>query len=330
MFPDIFGSLSFSPSEQALVYTAEANLPTEPQPDDKYAKFRYVPDFGEGLTGRRRPTTFVLKWSDGSEDENEVEVEEWPIREGRSASDPTPLLGQVSFVNEELAVATEYYYGGDGRFLGPKACYNRPAVLTQLKSPSASATELDKPLAATSRLKDLSFRSPRVYRARDGTLNIVCLTNDLGGPHISSSELRVIDARGNSRTVVEVQQEPRQSDGFPGLYAELVLPAYPFAHLGLMDEGEVCVVTHSTWHSRMTALLIRLSDGHIVDLTSDNDQRHFSWTVLTVKGRILVCSRSAPDVPNEVVCGIIGPEGEPPTQWSVLDKPNLKPHSKCQ
>ena len=70
-------SLAFSPSETALVYTAEAN------PNDfdnikheheyeydatshDYDKYRFLPSFGEKLGGRKRPVLFVVRWADPS------------------------------------------------------------------------------------------------------------------------------------------------------------------------------------------------------------------------------------------------------------------------
>ena len=54
---DYFKSLSFAPSETALVYTAEANPEsTREQEDDPYPKFCFTPHFGEQLSTKRRPT----------------------------------------------------------------------------------------------------------------------------------------------------------------------------------------------------------------------------------------------------------------------------------
>ncbi|KAG6879317.1 hypothetical protein C0992_003644 [Termitomyces sp. T32_za158] len=61
---DHVASLSFSPSETSLIYIAESN-PLIATEDDPYRKFRYTPQFGEGIAGKRRPTIFLFCWKNG-------------------------------------------------------------------------------------------------------------------------------------------------------------------------------------------------------------------------------------------------------------------------
>ena len=49
-----------------MVYTAEANAP-ENEGDDSFAKFRFLPDYGEGYVGRKRPTIFIARWAPNAE-----------------------------------------------------------------------------------------------------------------------------------------------------------------------------------------------------------------------------------------------------------------------
>ncbi|KAG2751637.1 hypothetical protein P692DRAFT_201863756 [Suillus brevipes Sb2] len=51
-------SLSFSPSETSLLYTAEANINSDDNAsDDPYPKFRYTPHFAEPSRAKKRATT---------------------------------------------------------------------------------------------------------------------------------------------------------------------------------------------------------------------------------------------------------------------------------
>ncbi|KAG8809585.1 hypothetical protein FRC19_005143, partial [Serendipita sp. 401] len=56
-----FSSLCFSPEENALLYTAEANPPEE-DPKDPFKKFKFEQSYGETFIDRRRPTLFWVRW----------------------------------------------------------------------------------------------------------------------------------------------------------------------------------------------------------------------------------------------------------------------------
>lgn len=48
----------------------------------------------------------------------------------------------------------------------------------------------------------------------------------------------------------------------------------------------------------------------------------FSWTLLTTDGKSrIICSRSSPAVPYEVLLGVVSDNNN--IQWSVVDEPDL-------
>lgn len=121
---------------------------------------------------------------------------------------------------------------------------------------------------------------------------------------------------GQQRVLVDTIWKPRESDGFPGLY-EPVLPSKTFVAL---SSGSF-VVTTSHWRSRTTLLLISVNEGAVKELTP-MDADLFSWTILSTdnKSRI-VCARSSPSVPHEVLLGEI--DDNLNVSWQLLAKPIL-------
>ncbi|THH10095.1 hypothetical protein EW146_g8478 [Bondarzewia mesenterica] len=213
---DYFSSLSFSPSETTLVYTAEANAPELADPDP-FARFRYLPDFGESLTGRKRPTLNVFQWqprSAGSEMGN---------LKGNGRSTVKPLVfreaiptqvafGQAVFAADDRIIATGYELTEDGHRLGVKGCLNRPAGLWELiLEPSSLGLSEDNDgfsnITASSATRishpGRSSRSPRVYRdAASDRITVFWLSNELGGPHAACSSLHSFDMKTRQSTLL--------------------------------------------------------------------------------------------------------------------------------
>lgn len=176
-------------------------------------------------------------------------------------------------------------------------------------------------LAIVSRLSPeiRSARAPRV--SPDGKF-VLWLSNPVGGAHASCSTLHSIDLTSEEQTIVlDTVWEPRDSDGFPGLYIEIPLPPKPFVLLG----SKSYIATHSTWGSRSTVVLVSIDGKEVKDLTP-NDSNMYSWSVLgTDSKNQIVCVRSAPAVPHEVVLGRLDDNGG--VSWQVLTKPTLTPES---
>ncbi|KAF9230862.1 hypothetical protein BU15DRAFT_83087 [Melanogaster broomeanus] len=138
---DVFKSLAFSPSETALIYTAEANPDTEGDlQDDPYPNLQFKPDFGESLFNRKRPTLFMLRWRSPVDKSSiarvaKKEMSLTALTLPQSLSD-TIVLGQAVFATEERIFTTGYEKTLDGRFLGIKWCSNRPASIWELMLPA--------------------------------------------------------------------------------------------------------------------------------------------------------------------------------------------------
>ncbi|KII84157.1 hypothetical protein PLICRDRAFT_57993 [Plicaturopsis crispa FD-325 SS-3] len=312
---DTIGSLAFNDSETALLYSAEANAPRGDSDNDPYARFRYTPQLGEGLQGKKRPTTYLMKWDAASNSTpSDIAATTTPWY-AASTSSTTTLLGQAVFAGDNRAFATEYLYTGDGRLLGAKWCYNRPARIVSLATGDVEPFSFDQSIQ-----EGRSNRSPRVYTDANGTSTLFWLSNDLGGAHASCTSLHSVELGSSTAaasTILDKIWDPAKAE-FPGFYPDFVLPTKPFVNL---DSG-LHVVTQSTWGSRSTVLLISASTGAVKNLTPDSDGKAYSWAVLSADGDDqVICTRSSPSIPPEVVLGRLSKSGE--VSWRVIFKPSL-------
>lgn len=337
-FPDQLSTLAFSPSETSLVYTAEANAP-ENEGDDLFAKFRYLPDYGEGYVGRKRPTLFVARWAPNSESLD-------ALSGGNSTSTPTVRaicvsggtsdvaisFGQAQFVTDDTLFATGYEYSEDGKRLGIRACFNRPTAIWELKldleqdnsEPSdvlttISATKISDPKRAS--------RSPRPIPGSNAAL---WFSHELGGPHASCFSLHRfgLQERGTTTVVPPVDKiQQNFMDGFAGLYAENLL-ARPFVWSG----GRAYLLTRTSQGSRLEVILIDLEQPEsVVRLTpAESSEDLWSWSPLATDGRKwILASRSAPTVPNELALGKLEEHGgEPRVAWQIIEMPSLTPRGE--
>ncbi|KAL0956583.1 hypothetical protein HGRIS_002721 [Hohenbuehelia grisea] len=336
---DYLGTLDFSPSESAILYTAEAKPPSKEA--SSLERFRFTPTFGEGLAGRQRPTIYLFRWREASpsiDAQEQVSV----TLQAVSMAQPPPfpvLLGQAIFTGEQQIVATGYEYTAAGRLLGIKGCYNRPVGIWELSLPETQEkVEVEDPEKEREREKeekdigvlqcqntkltslDRSCRTPRVLVQGDKR-TLFWVSNATGGAHASCASLHKKDLGSNGDSVlVNTVWEPKEADAFPGLYID-GLSKRPF--LKLRDTRYI--VCHSTWGSRTTVLLINALNGSVEDVTPDNDGKMFSWAVLGTDGTSKVlCARSAPTIPHEVVVGEISADGSTvSSEWHIVDKPAL-------
>ncbi|KAF9474522.1 alpha/beta-hydrolase [Pholiota conissans] len=328
------GSFSFAPSECAVVYTAEGNAP---ESKDPYSKFRFNPDFGEGLPGKKRPTTFILSWKDSSAED--------PSPSKASLVQMKPFegvrFGQAVFSpnTDSIIYATGYEFTTDGRFLGIKGCYNRPTGIWRLRIATPASSEITKPPASVEivtaqklTLPLLSCRSPRILN-NNGKSTLLWLASRSGGAHVASSTLHSLDITyddaeseqlsdsASSRTLVDIVEMPDlHLTMFPGLYPAFNLPT-SFSIIP-SDSASPSVLVASQWGSRTTVLAISTDTGAVNNLTPDSDNNLFSWTVLVTDNRSrVICSRSAPSVPYEIVIGNFDSSGD--VSWNVIDRPAL-------
>lgn len=317
-------SLSFSPSEHSIVYTAEANAPKDTQ-NSPYEHFRFTPKLGESFPGKKRPTIYLFRWRDNDG------VASVPPNEPRhalnalsiSTAHPTNvLLGQATFAADDRVLATGFEYGPDGRLLGLVWCTNRPSAIWELTIPASATSEGGVMPCSASKLSPpgRSSRSPRILS--DGSSStLFWLSNetlDTCGAHASCVSLHSMDLESRKeRTIVDTIWEPLE-DGFPGLYLDPSLPLHPFLQLGSVPH----IITHSIWGSRCTVLLISTEDGTVKDLTPDEDGQLYSWKVFGTDGaNRVICSRSAPTIPHELILGEFDESGN--VSWQILDEPSL-------
>ncbi|KAH0833856.1 Alpha/Beta hydrolase protein [Lanmaoa asiatica] len=328
---DHFKSFSFTPSETALVYTAEANPETiEQQEDDPYPKFRFIPHFGEQLYTKKRPTLFVFRWG-------------FPNEVSHSGSDPTPttsvtalspdqpsntpvLFGQATFVTESRLYATGYEQTGDGKLLGVKGCFNRSTSIWELTLPSESLETATTTVCRSVKIETpgRSSRSPRVLFDNDRVpTTLFWLSNPVGGAHASTVSIHTRDLKGTAgdRLLVDAVHDPSAQE-FPGLYTEYNLADSPFLRLG----DKTYVLVQSLWRSRPTLISINVENGAVIDLTPvSHGQALYSWSLLGTDGaRSVMCSRSTPTSPPETVLLTLTQDGFA-GKIQVLDRPLVSP-----
>jgi hypothetical protein len=307
------------------LYGAEAHDPAvnDASKDvDPYERFRYMPQFGEGYAGKKRPTLYLFRWEASTDSKLTNSCTKLIALSFTFPSVPV-LLGQAVFASEDRIFVTGYEYTDSGRLLGVKGCFNRPAGLWMLCIPQTSNEDGVpgfKELVSVSRLTppDRSGRSPRVLSGD----SVFWLSNEVGGAHASCVSLHSLNLLSmEKKTILDTMWQPGK-DGFPGLYPDASLPSQPFIKLGSVS----FIVTHSTWGSRNTVLLIATDDGRVKDLTPE-DGTLYSWTVLGTDGaNQVVCARSSLSIPHEVLLGRI--DNSSGMSWQILSLPTLTPESR--
>ncbi|KAF7307875.1 Peptidase-S9 domain-containing protein [Mycena kentingensis (nom. inval.)] len=319
---EFFSSFVFAPNSFSFAYVAEAN-----EPKDARAKYRFTPPLGETFSGKKRPTVFVFRWTPDDTETQPSLVSLAPILAGHSI-----LLGQPVFSSapseKDVFYATGYEYTCDGRLLGLKWCYNRPSGIWRVSIPDVAAEDVAQCVCTKLTPSDLSCRSPRTHcDLATGKQVLIWLSHASGGPHAGTFSLQAADIGTKTklapRVVVETVWEPRESDGFPGLYPDSGnLPSFPF----LSVDGQLHIALTSTWGSRTRALLIGLDSGDVKDVVPAADDP-YSYTVLATDGiNRLIWTRSAANTPPEIILGQATP-GER-VSWKILASPYVPPVAK--
>ena len=340
VYSEFLASLSFAPTESAIVYTAEGKTP---ETEDPFEKFRFNPDFGEGLVGKKQPVTFVFRWnSSTASDKPKLSLVKLESKEN-------VRFGQAVFspISDHVIYSTGYEFTSDSRILGIKYCTNRPSGIWQLWLDRQCLPELVDKLNPAAVIttpvilqkltpSSLSCRSPRTFGRYEGSI-LAWLACPTGGPHAGASALYCLniprDSYNNSRLkstetpLVPITDDiPSAPDVFPGLFPNN-LPSSAKIVTGLESEPVTSIVLHSQWGSRTTVLLISTKDGSVIDLTPANKEGLYSWTVLATDGQsLVVCQRSSPSVPYEIYLGYFDDTGF--VSWHLIDKPDLPKHSK--
>ena len=314
--PEFFSCLSFSPSANALVYAAQANPPADS------TRFDYIPSLGERLQTRRRPTLFLLRWSEQS---SSLVALQPSFPESLSTR---VLFGQAAFARDDCLIARGYEYLPDGRMLGVVGMTNHPSTIwtlglrPALLNANPSNAQTGPAIVECQRVSDpaMSARSPRVFLDEKRCF-AVWLANPTGGTHAGASELHVLDLdQMNSDTRVRITSAP---DGFPGLFADFIVRD-PFVLLGA--ERQPAVVLQMIWGARKTVVLVTLQqDGAITrELTPVKQEGDTtSWSLLsTDSSHRVVCTCSTPTSVPQLFLGTLRAEGDI-SRWTLLDKPTL-------
>lgn len=287
---EYLSTLTFSPSETALLYTAEAN-DTQNSANDPYAKFRYRPNFGEGFSGKKCPRFFLLRWR-APTDPNLPTLKS-TLYEMHPKIDNV-LFGQGIFFQdpEETTIyATGYESMPNGRMLGIKGCFNRPFGIWELRfqaqSKDACVTNDDKKhdliICSAKKISDTnSGRSPRILQ-EDTKSTLYWLSSAAGGPHLSTTSLHSLDimpldamspeVSSRTRTVVPIPEV--SGPDFPGLYPPFSLLTRPFLQ---QSSGPADIIIQSQWGSRTTILSVSSSTGVVKTLTPPDPGWSFNDT----------------------------------------------------
>ncbi|KAG5653150.1 hypothetical protein H0H81_002061 [Sphagnurus paluster] len=175
----------------------------------------------------------------------------------------------------------------------------------------------------------MSCRSPLTLSHNDKH-TLIWLSHPSGGPHAATSLLYSLDITSSpdlkqiTTPLVDAVFKPVK-DAFPGLYPDYNFVPYPI--LRFSPSTGPHLITHSVWGSRTTVLLISMT-GTVKDLTPE-DGNLYSWKVLATDDYSrIVCIRSTPTSPNELVLGQLTESGE--VVWRVLHKPTLHPRLEVE
>lgn len=327
-------SLSFSKSESSLIYTAEAKAPEADESSDgvdRNAKYRYIPDFGEKIYGKKRPTVYLFRWkpiqyedeTEGTKDDAEFEPTVVALKPDLPKGS-TFTFGQGIFSpKDEHIFVTGHEQTQEGRQLGPHGCWNHPSAIFKFELPDVIPKDTDEITVSATRLTPptVAARSPRANLSDSGnSYTVVWLSNPVGGPHMSAVSLWVLKSTEKEpKLLIDSVHAPKSLDAFPGLYVDQ-LPSNPFVSLGTPGTSSH-IVTHSVRRSRHNVLRISLDSGEIDTLVDD---ARYSWTVLNTDGRETVLEkRSSMTSPEELLLGRL-----PKLAWRLLDKPLLSRSSK--
>ncbi|KAF8522762.1 Alpha/Beta hydrolase protein [Hysterangium stoloniferum] len=293
--------------------------------EDDSKKFRYLPDFGERLSGKKCPALYMFRWRpENYEEETDITLSEQAQDPSIVALKPalpeesTFVFGQASFSPDDKHIfATGYEETPDGRRLGPVGCWNHPSAIFKLDLPDVIPDAAESVELEAERLTPptLACRSPRVTPAfRRGGYTTVWLANPIGGAHASATSLYALGSDESvPKVLVDSVSEASKDDSFPGLYTDQ-LPARPFLSLGVFGETSH-VVAPSIWGSSAVILRISLQSGAVVNLTPSS--KH-AWNVLGTDGKNGILGvRSSLKSPPELAVAYV------PESWRVIDKPEL-------
>ncbi|KAH7103678.1 alpha/beta-hydrolase [Auriculariales sp. MPI-PUGE-AT-0066] len=312
---DFFSCLSFSPSEKALIYCAEANLP------EGDSRFVYTPDLGERMKNRRCPTLFLMRFGETGGDLHQLKTREIGV-----------LFGQAVFGADQVIFARGYEYLPDGRLLGIVGCTNRPAAIWRFKILEESTIGISSSDGGVlegnwTRISEegRSARSPRVFRSNETNL-LVWLSNSIGGAHAGASNLHAfcfddagaaMSSRGTTSVTLATSLD------FPGLYADFIIRD------GFLDTSSgVCIVLQILFGMQKILLLVQglLTSANpslcpATMLKGDSPESDNLILLATDGKNKLICTQSHLSRPPSLVLITIQSDGA--QLWQQLQRPAL-------
>ncbi|POW21648.1 hypothetical protein PSHT_02166 [Puccinia striiformis] len=317
---DTFGFPTWNQSETQLAYLAE----TKKDEDDHHSwveRNRYVPDFGEQLTGIYRPGIFLISTEDHSQNSPRTTI----VELSTSGTDLTKLVyGQLVFLNgpndhEVQIICTGFGSLSDDRRLGLIYCQNRPSGIYLLsfkipvivdeeeKRAQSNTVKAHHPIDFKSHLisePDRSARSPRLISDdHEEEKKIVYLSNKIGGPHASCATLHLHNLKTNTtEIVIGPVDEPTPENPFPGLYID-DLPAQPLLfNPSDTQRKNPFLVTSSIWGSVKKIVIIDLKNGHIRTVLPSSSSTESSCTLLNSNNH------------NQILC-VVSQTNSSPQVW---------------
>jgi acylaminoacyl-peptidase len=156
---------------------------------------------------------------------------------------------------------------------------------------------------------------------------LLWLAEASGGAHVSTDILHFApnstsDNLTDPDTLVGVVEHPR-SEGFPGLYPAANLPSSLL--LSINSDSPTHIALHTAFGSRTVVLLVSFK-GEITVLDPGDT---YSWAVLATDGKSqIICSRSTPAVPYEIVVADIRDVQN--VSWNVVDQPAIDEDGKLR
>lgn len=323
------------------MYSAEANEPDKGDADP-YARFRYVPDGGESMTGLRRPTLFVAVWKRSENSTtSDMTVQSLELPKDKMVS-PHVIFGQAVFDRDDTVIATGYQYTEDGRRLGTIWCAHRPCAVWELRfditkvEKKKTADEDNKltscKITSAAIISDttVSSRFPRVFRdATSGRSAAFWLSHATGGPHISCFSLCSFDLQERKSTeLIPIVSKPSASflGGFKGLVPGI--PQQPF----LVFDGKTYLIAHSGSGTKQAVFLIDTAEpSKVISLTHESvvaGEEYFdhwcTYVMATDGGRnILLCRGSSLKPPQLVLGTLQGSSTSLSLRLQVLDEVHL-------
>ncbi|KAG8829257.1 hypothetical protein FRC17_006885 [Serendipita sp. 399] len=343
-----FSSLCFSPEENALLYTAEANPPEE-DPKDPFKKFSKPAAKLFKVNAKIPKTQKLGTFSHEMEDP------------------PVFALGQAVFasLSGRSVLATAYLRNSGDRKLGIVYCTNRPSIIVRMTLPNlptprpeegeetkasngekGKKSEEDVDIECRTVFSEYPARSPRVWfphESDEASKPVALWVSSAKEPHGSCSRLHAMalpaadelqsswesvdsgtqdqaSTPPESTIVVDSVWDPSQSveeGGFPGLYINQ-LPSNPF----LFILGRLYAVCVTSWgcYSDIVAVPVNFNESNeplkeqIIRLSRPGERR--ATTVVNCNGRLSMAAISSDlTEPNDVFAADIGNSGLTGFSW---------------